>query len=480
MRQPTRDEINRELARRSLAHFIRQAWHVVEPDTELLWNWHIDAIAEHLEAVSDGRIRRLLINVPPGHMKSLIVCVFWPAWMWLHQPGWRALFGSYSADLAIRDSVRCRDLLQNEWYQDTFHPGWHFAGDQNVKSYFKNDRQGFRFSLSVGSQATGWRGHCVVVDDPLNVKNQWSEIARAEAIRWWDKTMSSRLNDPRSGSRVIIMQRLHEEDLSGHVLTKTKGQYVHLCLPSEFEPESQCVTELGWSDPRSKEGELLFPSLFNREVLDEAKEDLGSTDYAGQHQQKPAPAEGIVIKRAWINYYQRAPLQFDRIIQSWDCAFKDLKTSSYVAGTVWGQVGADCYLLDRIHEHLDLPGTMRAVESMTQKHPLAVGKLVEDKANGPAVVQMLAKRVPGLISVSPEGGKMARAYAVQPLFEAGNVHLPAPAIAPWVEEYVHNITSFPGARTDDDMDSTSQALHHLDVRRNPTVYTSAGRPRSMR
>lgn len=480
MKLPSLDEIKAEQAKRSLAEFIRQAWHVVEPMTDLAWNWHIDAIAEHLEAVTDGRIKRLLINIPPGHMKSLIVSVFWPAWIWTRSPGWRALFGSYALDLAIRDSIRCRDVLQSEWYQDSFRPAWTFKGDQNVKSHFENSMHGFRFSLSVGSQATGWRGDCVVVDDPLNVKEQWSEPARLEAIRWWDKTMSSRLNNPREGSRVIIMQRLHEEDLGGHVLSKRVGEYVHLCLPSEFEAARRCETRIGWEDPRQEEGELLFPELFPSDVIDEVKEDLGSGDYAGQHQQRPAPAEGIIIKRPWIRYYTVLPTRFDQIIQSWDCSFKDLKTSSYVAGTTWGQIGADCYLLDRVHEQLDLPGTMKAVQDMTARHPLCGAKLVEDKANGPAVVQMLRGRIPGMIEVSPEGGKIARAFAVQPVFEAGNVLLPHPSIAPWVEEYVHNLTSFPAAKTDDDVDSTSQALTWLKNRGIHAAYASAGKARSMR
>lgn len=476
MKLPSLDQIKAEQARRNLGEFIRQSWHVVEPSTDLIWNWHIDAIAMHLEAVTDGRIRRLLINIPPGHMKSLLVDVFWPAWVWINRPEWRALFSSYSGDLAIRDSVRCRDLIRSEWYQKSFRPAWTMSGDQNVKSYFKNDRQGFRFSLSVGSQATGWRGDCVVVDDPLNVKDQWSEPARLEAIRWWDKTMSSRLNDPRKGARVIIMQRLHEEDLAGHVLEK--GGYVHLCLPTEFESERRCKTPIGWEDPRVDDGELLFPELFTRAVLEEAKRDLGSTDYAGQHQQRPAPAEGGIIKRAWLRYYDRLPPRFDQVIQSWDMAFKESKDGSFVVGTVWGQVGADCYLVDLVREHLDFPATIAAVRAMSVRHPTALAKLVEDRANGPAVIQTLKREIPGLIAVEPDGSKEGRAASTAPLWEAGNVHLPRNA--PWLEPYVAEIVNFPNAAKDDQMDSTSQALRHLTGVGKPVVYTSAGKARSMR
>jgi hypothetical protein len=301
--------VKAELARRRLRDFIRQAWPVVEPARALIPAWHVDAIAEHLQAVSEGRIKNLLINVPPGHGKSLIVSVLWPAWQWIRTEAgaqWRSLFASYDFGLATRDSVRCRALLESEWYRETFRPAWSLSSEQNEKGYFANTKSGFRISLSVSGRGTGFRGDAIIVDDPLNASDQYSQSARSAALFWFDNVMSSRLNDMESGSRVVIMQRLHELDLSGHVLAQ--GTYEHLCLPSEFEPERRSVTSIGWRDPRSEPGEILFPELYPRTVLDQAKKDLGAAGYAGQHQQRPSPAEGGVLQRHWCATINRAAL----------------------------------------------------------------------------------------------------------------------------------------------------------------------------
>src|ERR1039457_3634908 len=214
-------EAGAELAKRKFRDFIEQAWAVVEPARALISAWHVDAMAEHLQAISEGQIKHLLINVPPGHGKSLIVSVLWPAWQWIRNENgaqWRGLFASYNGGLATRDSVRCRTLMESPWYRDTFRPTWRLSSEQNAKSYFENTNSGFRISLSVGGRGTGFRGDAIVVYDPLNASDQYSETARRESVFWWDQVMSSRLNNLETGSKVIIMQRLHEADLSGHVL----------------------------------------------------------------------------------------------------------------------------------------------------------------------------------------------------------------------------------------------------------------------
>jgi phage terminase large subunit-like protein len=309
-------------------------------------------------------------------------------------------------------------LIESSWYRETFQPAWKLSDDQNEKDYFENTKSGFRISLSVGGRGTGFRGDAIVVDDPLNASDQYSEPARRASIFWFDTVMSSRLNDMATGSKVIIMQRLHQTDLSGYVLEQ--GTYEHLCLPSEFEPERRAVTSIGWRDPRTEPGEILFPAMYPQRVLDQARKDLGAAGYAGQHQQRPSPAAGGVLQRHWWRYWKPRgvalppvtmrlpdgtvceiealdlPERFDTVIQSWDCAFKDLKTSDFVVGQVQARLGSSRYLLDQVRDRLDMPRTAQAIRTMSAKYPEASAKLVEDKANGPAVVQSLKHEISGL------------------------------------------------------------------------------------
>ena len=464
---------------KSFRQFIEIAWPTVEPARTFLPNWHMDAMGDHLQAVSEGKIKKLLINVPPGHAKSLIVSVLWPAWQWIGSPQWRAIFSSYSDELSMRDSVRCRALVESPWYRNSFTPKWKLSTEQNVKSWYENTEKGFRLSLSVGGMATGFRGDCLVVDDPLNAKKQNSDIALQEVVFWWDQVMSSRLNDPMNGSKVIIMQRLSERDLSAHVLEQ--GGYEHLNLPSEYEPERRSATSLGWQDPRKSHGEPLFPALYPAEALASAKREMGSQAYGAQHQQRPSPVEGGMIKRHWWKFWhpigmnprpvqirmgdgqileiQSIPIpDLHDMAQTWDCAFKDKADSDFVVGQTWGRNGADSFLLGQDRRRMDLPGTLEAIRSMTKRFPEAHLKLVEDKANGPAVIQTLKHEIQGLVEVNPQGGKLARTAAVSPQIESGNVYLPHPALNDWVGDYMDECCTFPNGRNDDQLDATTQIL----------------------
>lgn len=444
----------------TLRDFIRDGWHEVEPAMQFMPNWHIDAISEHLEAASRGQITKLVISIAPGHAKSIIVAVMWPAWVWTWNPHWRSIFASHDLTLSMRDSVRSRSLMESDWYQKRFAPRWQFTVDQNVKSYYRNTNKGERLALSVGG-GTGFRGNTVVVDDPVKVADRFSEVAMATAIDWWDKTMSSRFNDQSKGVRVIIAQRTVVNDLTGHVLAA--GGYQHLCLPSEFDPKRRAVTSLGVADPRTKEGELLFPSLFPKAVLEQSKKDLGSIDYSAQHQQLPVPMSGGIFQREWFekNYYTKLPIAFHEVIASWDMSFKDTKSADYVVGQIWGRLGSDVYLIYERRGQMNYPATRKAVEEVSRAHPLALLKLVEDKANGPAIIDDLRGKIPGLVAVEPDGSKEARAAAVSPMCEAGNVHLPDPALWPEVSEWLDEICTFPKGVHDDRVDSFTQALRRL-------------------
>ena len=471
-----------ERARRNLKQFVIQAWSILEPATPFVEGFHIDAICEHLQAVTQGRIRNLIINVPPGHAKSLLVAVFWPAWCWIDNPAARWLFSSYRAPLAERDSLKCRRLIESDWYQQRWGDRYQLAGDQTQKHRFENDRTGYRVVVPM-SGGTGERGDYVVVDDPHSVDQATSDAERAHAVDWWNGSMSTRLNDLSQGHKIVIQQRLHEADLTGDLLTR--GGYELLCLPAEFEPDRVCETSIGWQDPRTSAGELLWPQKTNRAELDIQKATLGSYRYAGQYQQRPAPAEGGMIKRHWWRYWQtrganlppipvkmpdgtiemrRAvdlPSYFDMRLQTWDMAFKDTKNADFVVGQVQAAHGADRYLLDQVRDRLDFPGTLLAVRRLSAHWPEAHLKLVEDKANGPAVVQSLRHEIAGFVEVNPEGGKVSRAAGASPQLESGNWYLPHPMLAPWVEGFIAECAAFPAGAHDDQVDAWSQGAKRL-------------------
>ncbi len=474
-----RAKVEREFATRSLGEFVRQAWHVIEPATPFVPGFHIDAIVEHLEAVSYGDIRNLLINVPPRHMKSTLVSVLWPAWEWTRRPERRWLFSSYAATLSIRDSVKCRRLIESPWYRARWGHVFALTGDQNAKMRFDNNRSGYRLSTSVGGAVTGEGGDRIVCDDPHNVADVASDAIRKTATDWWDIAMSTRVNDPKTSAMVIIMQRCHQRDLSGHLLEK--GNFEHLCLPAEYEGPGR-VTSIGFSDPRTEQGELLWPERFGPQEIEELKVNLGSYGAAGQLQQRPSPAGGGIFKRHWFKYFQprganlppvvvrlpdgtpvsipaeEAPYHADEQLQSWDCAFKDLDTSDFVVGQLWARVGARFLLGDQFRQRTDCPGTVKAVRAMTNKWRGTLAVLIEDKANGSAVIQMLAHEIPGLLPVNPQGGKVARAQAVSPLVEAGNLYLPHPEYAPWVNDFIEECVQFPNGAHDDQVDAMTQAI----------------------
>lgn len=479
LRRPSlTDEIDRELASRSLREFVRLAWPIVEPSTPFVPGWHIDAIVDHLEAVTRGEIRNLLINVPPRHMKSLLVSVLWPAWEWIRHPERRWLYSSYAATLSIRDSVRCRTLIESPWYSRFWGDRYALASDQNTKMRFENNRSGYRIATSVGGAATGEGGDRIVCDDPHNVGEVESDSVRKSTIDWFDVVMSTRVNDPKTASKVVVMQRCHQRDLSGHLLEQ--GGWQHLRLPAEFE-EPRCVTSIGWTDPRAQPGELLWPERFGAKEIADLKISLGSYAAAGQLQQRPSPAGGGLIKRHWFKFWQprganlppvmvRFPdgtqrqvmaepiATVDERAQSWDCSFKDLDTSDFVVGQVWGRLGSYFLLLDQVRDRMDCPATVKAVRALSAKWAGCSAKLIEDKANGSAVLQMLGREIPGLLPVNPGGGKVARAAAVSPLIEAGNVYLPHPAQAPWVEDFIEECAAFPNGAHDDQVDAMTQLL----------------------
>lgn len=477
--------LDRELGSRSLKEFISMAWHLVEPARVLMHNWHIDALCEHLEAVTAGDIRRLVINVPPGTMKSLTCSVFWPAWSWARTPEAKWITASYSGAISRRDALRARRVLESQWYRERWGHLWEPNPDDWSSVRYSNSMAGYRMSTTVAGSATGEHADFQLVDDPIKPLDapgaRVKSAALGACLEWWDETMSSRMVDPSTSRRVIIMQRLHESDLAGHALAS--GNYDHLCLP--MEAERRCVitvphpcsmaedatgrptepTTVGFKDERQS-GDLLWLERFPEKAVKERQREMGSRGAAAQDQQRPMPAGGGLFKRDWIQYWRVFPRGRVQFIQSWDCAFKGLDDSDYVVGQVWARKDGEYFLVDQVRDRMSVSGTCKAILSLSAKWPKAVRKLVEDKANGPAVIQLLKKRVPGLLAVNPQGGKVARAQAVEPLWESGNVFIPDPALAPWVHDFVEELIPFNGddGREDDQVDSMTQALVYLHKR----------------
>lgn len=471
------DQRHAAAARDRLAEFIRHGWHVLEPEVPLEWNWHIEAVADHLQAVFEDwlavqewrrdpqgpipvqRIQNLLINIPPGTGKSRIVSVFFPAWAWLHCPSWRAIFLSANPRVADRDSDLCRTLITSDWYREWFRPEWKLRPERNALRLFANTAGGWRQAMGITAAITGERADALVVDDPHDAQKANSEADREMVLARWDNAIANRVNDPRSSVRIGIMQRLHAEDWSGHVLAQ--GGWEHLCLPLEFEPARAKATAIGWSDPRTEEGEVLHPARFTPEVIAGEKTRLGPYGTAGQLQQRPAPAEGGILKKAWFLRYQARPQRFDEVILSWDLTFKETRKGSYVCGQAWGRIGANAYLLAEYRGRIDYVASKELFLRSCKEWPAAALKLVEDKANGPALQSDLSKTVSGIVLFPVAGDKVERAYAETPQLAAGNVFVPDPDLFPWVREYLDEVCTFPNAPNDDRVDVTTQALRYF-------------------
>lgn len=485
----TSDEITAAKCIKSFSEFSKRAWQEIDPEP-LVWGRVMQTVCDHLQALYEKEFDRLIINIPPGHSKSMLVGVLWPAWRWIVEPQWRAIFAANEAILVNRDMVKRRSLMTSEWYAKWFRdptspfevPGWKFTDDQNTKTYYKNDKLGEFTAVTVGS-GTGKRANSLVIDDPINADNARSKPMRDAVIRWKTETMSSRFNDMKRKEQVLIMQRLHEDDLTGYLLKNEKGMWQHLCLMSEFEPKraSQTVTKSGkifFTDWRKHPGDVLWPARFPKSVLKNELIEMKPYGYAGQHQQNPAPMEGGILKRAWFNHRwlrpgelpvpgvdcRNLPMSFDMYSMFTDAAFKKTEDSDYVAIGHFGLKGPDIYLLDLKWERLSFTETVVAIKDMVSKwtvppHVTVSGVCVEDKANGTAVMDALKGSVPGLIPLEPDGGKEARVIASSAAWEGGNVWLPLTHAR--MDDYISEAITFPKASHDDAIDMTAYAIRRL-------------------
>jgi predicted phage terminase large subunit-like protein len=483
-----------------LIEFVRYFWQVVEPETKLVEGWVLYAICDHLEAVSFGKITRLLINVPPGSMKSLMVNVFWPAFEWgaLGMASTRYVSFSYSSGLTERDNLKFKKLIVSERYQEMWGDKFKIEKEGEIK--ITNNKTGSKFASSVKGIGTGERGDRVVIDDPHDVHRSESEIVRTDTVRWFRETITDRLNSLTDSAIIIIMQRVHQLDISGFILEQG-WQYCHLMVPMEYEAGREPYNTIGWVDPRTEDGDLAWPERFPPEAVARIEIEKGSFAYAGQYQQRPAPRGGGIIKREhWRPYtpddcgkfgvpWPKFPVMSYTVL-SLDTAQTEKKQNDPSAGVVLG-VCRDIWENRRIitmwgwAERLELYELVKKVEETCKKFKVD-RVLIEDKASGYPVAQELRRRARtiadslshnpktadradfGVTLIPPEGDKLARGYAVQNLFECGLIYAPAEPTGngdflfkDWAEKIIDECATAPKGQFDDRFDAMTQALLHL-------------------
>ncbi|BAQ44387.1 phage terminase large subunit [Methylobacterium aquaticum] len=451
----------------TLAGFVREAWHVLEPNTPLVWNWHLDAICAHLEAVSYGRINRLLINVPPGSSKSLLTSVLWQAWEWgpLGRRSLRYLTTAFNDQPVTRDTRKCRDLILSDWYQQLW-PEVRLvrAGETS----FANSSTGTREGVPFGS-LTSQRGDRLIIDDPHSVETAESAADRARTTRKFREGAINRLNDQERSAIVVVMQRLHEDDVSGTIIKLGMG-FTHLMLPMEFEADRACRTPL-FADPRTQDGELLDPVRFPPSAV-EGLRLMGSYAYAGQYQQRPAPREGGLFQRHWFGIVRAAPAGCEWV-RAWDLAASEAKAGktsgqpAYTAGLLLGRSrdGQQFYVADVRRDRVSAGKLEEMLINTARQDAQAIGdvriSLPQDPGGaGKFQASYLVGKLIGFNArATPEtGDKETRALPVSAQAEAGNITLVKGA---WNEAFLDEVSSFPNGSFKDQVDALSRAFQEL-------------------
>lgn len=453
---PSIADIEREIGLRgSFYDFVLMAWQHVE-GSAYSDNWHIESICQELEDLYFGKTKKLIINIPPGCMKSMLVCIFFPVWCWIRSPDSRWLATSFDAGLTWRDSGKSLALMQSDWFKARWGDRVRFATKDPAKGEYQNTAGGWRFATSVEGKTTGWHPDFILVDDPLKPKDV-TKAGLEAVISWWRGTMATRGRNMKERRICVIMQRLDENDLVGYLLANEKG-WRCVCYPMRFDPSRASP-----GDPRTEEGQLLWEDRYPEEAVSDLEIQLGPRNASAQLGQDPHPEGGTLFERNWFgNRYTELPEKPGLWVQSWDCTFKDLSSSDYVVGQIWASIGGGFYLVDQLRAKMGFLATCQAIRDWRTKYPKARTILIEDKANGSAVIEVLGKEFPGLLAVEPEGGKVVRANAVTGYWKAGNVWLPN---AHWVPEFIENHVKFPAARYDDEIDTMSQALVYLGNKR---------------
>lgn len=440
---------------------MKEAWHILLPDTPYIPGLHIDLLCDHLEAITSGKLlamgreNRLLFNVPPGTMKSLLVSVFWPAWEWgpqamLHL---QIITTSHRMDFCVRDSNRFRKLVQSDWYQQR----WPMTFTKSSETKIENSRGGFREAMPF-NKLTGGRGDRVIVDDPHSLDGAESELELERTIRNFRESVTLRLNDPKRSAIVVIMQRLGKKDLSG-VIEELKLPYLHVMLPMRFEIERACATPIG-KDWRKREGELLFPERFPAAVLDRDEKAMTAYSIASQHQQRPTPRGGLLFKRHWFKVVQAVPMHC-RFVRGWDLAASETLGSAFTAGCLIAHDirAKHYYIVNVVRARVSNPEPMivnTASQDLQAYGPVEISVPQDPGASGKIQGKSIGIALSGYsVSVSPESGdKVSRATPVASQAEIGNMSIVA---GEWNNDFLDEIETFPTGYMDQ-VDALSRAF----------------------
>jgi predicted phage terminase large subunit-like protein len=443
------------LLRNEFGAFLHKVFATLSPGQDYVSTWHVKAIAWQLERVRRGEIRRLIINMPPRSLKSIAASVAFPAYVLGRDPSRRLICVSYSGDLAKKHSNDFRAVLESAWYRTTF-PQTRIGPYKNSETEIELTERGFRMATSVGGTLTGRGGDIIVIDDPLKPDDALSEAKRSAANQWFTNTLLSRLDDKRTGAIVIVMQRVHVDDLTGFLLGQS-DEWEVLSLPAIAEVDETIRLSPDRSYDRRR-GEALSSDREPLAVLEALKRQIGSDAFSAQYQQAPAPPGGAMVKRHWISRFAELPPASERwfILQSWDTASKGGPDNDWSVCTTWIVTSAQLWhLVDVWRQRVDYPALRAAVEAQARKwKPHRV--LVEDAGAGTSLVQELRHSISGIIAVKPEGDKASRMAVASAKFEAGQALLPHHAS--WLPDLEAELFVFPGSRHDDQCDSISQAL----------------------
>lgn len=449
------------LLRHNLYAFIRKVFQGVNPGAEFLDNWHVETLAWQLQKVAEGEINRLIITVPPRHLKSICASVALPAWLLGRDPALNVICVSYNNNLAEKHARDFRTVVGETWYKGLF-TRMRINPRKNTEMEVVTTRNGGRLATSVGGTLTGRGGDVIIIDDPIKPDGVMSESERANVNEWFRHTLYSRLNSKRDGRIVIVTQRLHEDDLVGSLLEEQAEHWTVLNIPA-IAPEPMTYRTGDEPDDvyHRAAGEVIDPRREDEAELERIRRNLGSINFAAQYQQEPQPLEGNMVKRDWFRFYDDAldVDELDAIVQSWDTAGAAGELNDYTVCTTWGVQGPDYYLLDVLREKLDYPDLRRKAIEMVRRHQADI-VVVELAGTGQSLIQDLRESVDAFVlGIRPRGDKETRLAAQSALIEQGRVYLPASAL--WLDTFLKEVLGFPSGRHDDQVDSMELFLKYI-------------------